>query len=701
VILFILVATDDETTFQLIKGANVALEHLDAELGSVTVILETGDAQGAPVDADVSVLLLGSDGRVRSNDDLVFYNNPVALAGAVHLRDKIRSEPDEDGHVVSADLLTLDLDEVPDVVQRIVLAASIDPSLDLAFGQARFVRLRLQRTSDAQLLLEYCIDDASTELALLFAEFYRRNEQWRIRAIGQGYQLGLPALINDFGIDVESSSETDLANETDALPGEVPTSPDSDPSNASATPPPTLGPEDKSAETRADDARPPGQVSVRRVTRAPRMPADWNATVPAEDGSDLKPARLFPVAGIGTGEEQERRASSALLAVMPLVREFGRALLGRFCAPAGVMRTYVEVPFGHEDQPYRPDGLITVTRGQREWTALVEVKTSTGFLDVDQIDAYVEIARKKGFDAVITISNQVTGAADDHPVPIARSKLRKVALHHLSWDEIRTQAILLTKHREVADPTQRIVLEEFVRYMQHDRSGLHGFTDMGKRWVGVRDSVKARTLRPSEVGTLEVSAAFDQLVRHVALHLTSLLGVEVQTIVPRSAPDSTSRCQQLADSGLLFGSLRVPGAVNAMTLIADLRADRVTCSINVDAPRDGRPLTRVNWILRQLTDARPGIRVEASTGNTRNGSTAKLLNALRDRPESLIPADGRDIRSFRIGLDLPMGAKRGIGRGSLIGSVIAVTDTFYAEVVQHLRPWNARPPQMPAPTGST
>lgn len=103
----------------------------------------------------------------------------------------------------------------------------------------------------------------------------------------------------------------------------------------------------------------------------------------------------------------------------------------------------------------------------------------------------------------------------------------------------------------------------------------------------------------------------------------------------------------------------------------------------------------MNWLLRQLPDARDGVRVEALLAGGRGQSTVQLLGSLRKTPEGLLPKDGREIRSFRLILDMPMGAKRGVGKGSLIGSVTTVTDCFYAEVVQHLRPWSARPPQMP------
>jgi len=88
-------------------------------------------------------------------------------------------------------------------------------------------------------------------------------------------------------------------------------------------------------------------------------------------------ARLIPTSGINGPDEQERRATSALLAVLTAVREYGRALLKPYGAPAGTIETYIEVPFILGDKKLYPDGLIRVSRGARSWTALVEVKTGS------------------------------------------------------------------------------------------------------------------------------------------------------------------------------------------------------------------------------------------------------------------------------------------------------------------------------------
>ncbi|WP_240181948.1 TerD family protein [Nocardioides sp. 616] len=658
---------------ELKKGANAALGALGTQLGGLTVFLDSRGRDDQVIDADVSVLLLDAGRKVRSGSDFVFYNQPIALGGAVHLRDKVRPEPGttEAEQGWSSDVVTLELDDVSDEIEQIVISASLDPSTGTTFGDAEVIRMRVQRTADASDLLVFNIDDATTERALVFGEFYRRNGEWKVRAIGQGYDEGLASLVSAYGVEVDS----------DAAPTE-------DLASEKESPAPEHNGADPVEEQPAQLATPSRGVSVRRPTRAPRLPADWDASIPASDGNDWQPARLFPVAGIGSGEEQERRATSALLAVMSMVREFGAALTTKCGAPRGALTTFIEVPFGQDEEAYRPDGVLQVTRGQKTWTALVEVKTSAGRLDAQQIDNYVEIARTRGYDAVITISNELAGGDADHPVPVDRRKLKKVALHHLSWDQIRAEA-MLTARRGVADSTQDKVLAEFIRYMTHARSGMGGLGDMGPNWVKVRDAVKAKTARASDKATGEVSARFDELVQHLGHHLSGLLGVEVQALTPRETPDHASRRQQLADSGLLFGRLKVPGAVDVLVVGADLRADKATAAITVQAPRgETRPQTRVSWLLRQIPEAaKDSIRIEAHLAGPRSTSTAALLGKVRQDPSCLLPEDQREIRSFTISLDLPLGSKRAAGTGTLIGSVKSVTTTFYADVVQHVRPW--------------
>src|SRR5262249_23772024 len=162
-------------------------------------------------------------------------------------------------------------------------------------------------------------------------------------------------------------------------------------------------------------------------------------------------ARLIPTSGINGAEEQETRATSALLAVMPVVRDFASTLLRPAGAIAGGIETFIEVPLKSLDgKAMRPDGLIRVTKGQRQWTALVEVKTGNNDLAREQVEMYLDIARENEFDAVITISNQIAAAAGVHPVDVDKRKIRKVVLHHVSWAEVLSAAVLQRVHSGVS-----------------------------------------------------------------------------------------------------------------------------------------------------------------------------------------------------------------------------------------------------------
>jgi hypothetical protein len=410
-------------------------------------------------------------------------------------------------------------------------------------------------------------------------------------------------------------------------------------------------------------------------------------------------ARLIPTSGISGADEQERRATSALLAVLTAVREFGRSLLQPLGAPAGNVQTFIEVPFLLGDKRCYPDGLIRVTRGQKSWTALVEVKTGTNQLEAEQLENYLDIARENGFDALLTISNEIPPIAGQHPTKLDKRKLRKVALFHLPWSQILAEAVMQKEHRGVADPDQAWILGELIRYLEHPRSGALEFEDMGPAWVAVRDAVGAGTLRASDRGAADVAARFDALLRYVSLRLGRTLGTEVVPALSRKeiadpAQRSTALVATLVGEGRLTGAIRIPNAVAPLQIELDLRSNRVTCTVEVDAPKVGRPATRVNWLVRQLKNAPESLRVEAFAAFTRGASTASLLREVREDAAVLIQDPKKDIRTFRIALSAPLGTKRGRGRGGAIDSVLDAVDSYYGEVLQHLKAWTAAPPKM-------
>ncbi|HET6627873.1 MAG TPA: hypothetical protein VFG63_15890 [Nocardioidaceae bacterium] len=421
-------------------------------------------------------------------------------------------------------------------------------------------------------------------------------------------------------------------------------------------------------------------------------------------------ARLIPTSGIAGAEEQERRATSALLAVMGAVKEFSKTLVAPLGAPAGNVETYIEVPFLLGEKKVYPDGLIRVTRGSRSWTALVEVKTGRNELQAEQLENYLDVAKDQGFDSLITISNEIPAFAGQHPTRVDKRKLRKINIHHWSWTYILSTAVMQKEHKGVSDPEQAWILGELIRYLEHPRSGAMELEDMGSHWVSVRQAVTAGTLRSTDKTAPEVASRYDALLRYTALRLGRQLGTDVTHVLSRKElADPTLRAQflleSLVSSGKLSGAIRIPDTVAPIHVTADLRAGRITCHVDIDAPKQGRPTTRVNWLLRQLKAAPEGVRIEAFVANARRDGAAELLGTVRENPSTLITDPKRELRAFRIAMSAPMGTKRGRGRGAFIDSALDLVDAFYGEVVQYLKAWSAAPPRMreatPEPTQPT
>ena len=404
--------------------------------------------------------------------------------------------------------------------------------------------------------------------------------------------------------------------------------------------------------------------------------------------------------GIRGQEEQEKRATTSLLAVMRAVPEFGHALVGPLGASKGRISTYAEIQLKDAaGKTHIPDGAVVVERGKTLWRCLVEVKTGGAELKAEQVNRYLDMAREHRFDAVLTISNQITSAPTDSPVDVDRRKLRSVALVHLSWWRILTEAIVQHRHRGVSDPDQAWILGELIAYLDDERSGASGFQDMGENWVKVRNGAGDGTLRAADAEVRDVASRWDQFVEYLCLGLGQDLGRDVRPVRPRKQTSPArldANCVMLATQGALEAAIRVPDAVGPLVVQADLRTRKVITSVTIEAPGDGRPATRVNWLLRQLKEAPNGLVIEASFTNSK-ATTAALLSATREDPSALLlPNDPkRPPRAFRLALSRPMGTKRGKGERSFVLETRKQAIDFYRDLVQNLRAWRPSAPKLP------
>lgn len=196
------------------KGSN-------APVPTAALRVELGRRSGPGVpDADASALLLAA-GKVRSDADFVFYNQPAHASGAV------RHEGKRTSGAQVTDTLLVDLARVEGGIERIVLAASADGG---TFGQIPDLYIEVTDGGGA-VVARFDSPGATVETAFVLGEFYRRQGGWKFRAVGQGYSSGLEGLATDFGITVD---EPQHAAPTPAAP---PSAPPLAPPPAPAAPP--------------------------------------------------------------------------------------------------------------------------------------------------------------------------------------------------------------------------------------------------------------------------------------------------------------------------------------------------------------------------------------------------------------------------------------------------------------------------------
>ncbi|MGW5472316.1 TerD family protein [Streptomyces chartreusis] len=232
------------------KGSNVPVP-------TTALRVELGWRSGPGVpDADASALLLVG-GKVRSDADFVFYNQPAHSSGAV------RHEGKRDAGGQVTDSIHVDLARVEPAIETVILAASADGG---SFGRVPGLYIEVKDAAQGTVVARFDSTGADVETAFVLGEFYRRQGAWKFRAVGQGYSSGLEGLATDYGITVDEPQQ--------AAPTAAPVAP---PVTPSMTPPPPTAPPVTMPPPAMPPVPPPSPqtapVSLSKVTLTKAAPA--------------------------------------------------------------------------------------------------------------------------------------------------------------------------------------------------------------------------------------------------------------------------------------------------------------------------------------------------------------------------------------------------------------------------------------------
>ncbi|MER5730092.1 TerD family protein [Streptomyces sp. NPDC002138] len=243
-------------THAMQKGSNIPVT-----AAAVRAVLRWTGGPGVP-DVDASALLVGADGRVRSDEDFVFYNQPRHPSGAVWRLGKKRV-----GEAIT-DAVQMDLVSVPGWVDRILVVVSAEDVPFERVGDLRILLYDATVSGGSEPLAYFDVrPETGAETALMCGEAYRRGEGWKFRALGEGYSNGLVGLATDHGISVDDGAgepEPAATGHADRTAAMRPPTPEPAPAPAPApVPVPAVAP------TQAPPAAQPAYGYPQHVSPAP------------------------------------------------------------------------------------------------------------------------------------------------------------------------------------------------------------------------------------------------------------------------------------------------------------------------------------------------------------------------------------------------------------------------------------------------
>ncbi|MCB1770094.1 MAG: TerD family protein, partial [Candidatus Competibacteraceae bacterium] len=193
-------------------GQNLSLSQQNPGIQLVELSLSWAPDDG-PWTLDASAFALTDEGKVRSDADFIFYNQPTLVDGGITLEGQGRQ-------------FAIRLADLPAAIARIAIAVTLDAAEDQSMSILRHVRLELRDGDSGTGIASFTLKTASmTEKAIILGELYRRRAEWKFRAVGQGFAGGLAALAQHFGVDVSDGGDATAAPSTPESTANAPSPP--------------------------------------------------------------------------------------------------------------------------------------------------------------------------------------------------------------------------------------------------------------------------------------------------------------------------------------------------------------------------------------------------------------------------------------------------------------------------------------------
>ena len=416
----------------------------------------------------------------------------------------------------------------------------------------------------------------------------------------------------------------------------------------------------------------------------------------------LREARLIPSIKIG----DEMALTSVILSSIRLIKEFRKMILSAAkMMTGGKIYVYTEVGFD-EFKDSRIDGLIIIVKsGIIKDAALLEMKNGTDELEKEQIEKYIKIAKNYNVPRLITISNQYVSEPSQFPINIKPPK--SINLYHYSWSFLLTLAhiLLFDNDLNIEDEDQVEIMKEVVYYLENDKSGVSGFTQMKQGWKEVVEKINSGTsIKKTDPDLDEAVISWQQEEKDMALILSKNLGIFVNSGDSKYKNNLQGRINNdkttLLEKKRLTSSLKVKGAISDIRINARFDKRIIEMSVDLKAPQDKKIRGQMGWIKKQIENCYKKNQSEYEKIAKEIFIDVSLKNMSKNERITVANIDSfytdfkdKEVKEFKLIFIKDFG-KQFSSRKNFVKIIEEMLIDFYTGIVQHLSKYEQPAPKI-------
>lgn len=402
-----------------------------------------------------------------------------------------------------------------------------------------------------------------------------------------------------------------------------------------------------------------------------------------------KKAKLFP-----TGmSDKENSTTSIFLATLGATKEFRQYLfssinVNKINGKTSKLHVYTELP--SEDSKNRPDGLAIITSGVKtpviEYAAFFETKVGSNCIEQDQIDRYINFAKDKGIENIITISNQLVPTPFDSPV----STKKKINLFHWSWPYIKVMSSYLIRCNMIEDEDHTYILSELRRYMDSHKNISH-FKDMGDQWKETVANIHATdpTVKLTKKLIDPVVESYSQEEKDLSLCLTDKSNYLVNLVVKK---DRYQEITEMLDSTRVITSSYMIDSEkkNCFEVWVDFTRQAIQCIYKVEVHK-GKSQAQTTKLLQMLEGVALGDDVLIKAVYQRNRVKKEnaeipysqlMCDKEAGEPYSILDKNlGDEVKHFEIKMKRILGVRDFQGKRNFVSKLEETATSFVQQVI--------------------